>query len=228
MPDPRDFLLNTDYPIDNIVYLASGSVSVPNGTSDAISVGAHGLSFTPMPMLVWSNTADFSTSNSFIDTQMADNWFTTGAGQTYLVYATSTDVFIQRDNTSGSDKTLYYRVFCFAPSNVSDSATVPSTANSADPFVLNTDYNYLKLAAAGQLTVASPTYNHGLGYAPRVMKWGVLTGVYTTPIIQMFSVDNDPTGSGGASSGVYTSTSELGWMNPSTFDYIEYRLYADS
>lgn len=227
MADPRDFYLTTEYPIDNIVYLAEGSVSTPNGTSDFITVGSHGLPFTPLVMLVWSNDADFTVSNYFIDTALATSWFTSFAGQAYIGYANATDVFIQRDNTSGSTKTLYYRIYCFAPSDAPIDSIVPATADDGDPFAFNTQYNYLKLLHAGKLTPGSPAYTHGLGYVPRAFKWGKVGNIYQSPM-QMFQYSGDPTGSLGISTGVYIDENEIRWMNPNTFDEIEFRLYVDS
>lgn len=228
MVDSRQFLLNTDYPIDNIVFLAEGSFSSPVGFGNTITIASHGLSFTPLPMLVWSNDADFTVSNTFFDTALASTFFSGGIGQQYLPYATSSDIVIQADNSTGSTQTVYYRVYCFPPSDIPDDAIVPATANEGDSFTFNTDYNYLKMIRSGKLTTSAPTYDHNLGYVPRVLKWGILTGVYATPIVAPNFASSDTTGSAGFTTGVYATTSSIGWMNPNTFDEIEYRLYGDS
>lgn len=218
----------SDYPIEKVMFLTSGSASVPNSTVDltpGISI-PHGLPFTPLPEIVWSNTSDFSIANVRGDSAYNSSAFTTGAGQLYAVSADATNVYITRYNNSGSTQTLYYRITCLAPSDASEESVVNFTANSADKFVFNSDYNYMKLFKAGKLTSGSNTYAHGLGYIPRVRAWYGLSGSYSPDIFAQM-IDTDPTGGGGQTSGVHITSTQIIWLNPSTYDDIEYRIYLD-
>jgi hypothetical protein len=186
---------------------------------------AHNLPFTPMPILVWSNTSDFAICYENRDADYVSNSFTTGAGQFYTISADATNVGITRYNLSGASKTLYYRIFCFQPTGVDDSE-VPATNTSGDEFILNTDYNYMKLVKAGTLTSSTKTYSHGLSFTPRVQLWASI-GATTYRLLAAQLIESDPTGSGGATSGVFIDSTKIEWLNPNTFDVVHYRIYGD-
>lgn len=222
MTDHRKFLLDSDYPMDKIIYMTSGSVSVPNTTSAFPGITIpHGLPFTPLAILQWSNTSDFAITNEYRDADYVSTVFTTFAGQYYSVYANATNIYIDKYNLSGATKTLYYRVFCFQPSDASETSVVPSTENQGSKFILNTDYNYMKLFYAGILTTVANTYTHNLGYVPRVQIWEQ-TGTTTSRNIlgQEISI-------AAQSSGVHITDTQIVWLNPSTYDKIYYRIYVD-
>ena len=227
MTDARNFLLNTDTPLDKIIYIITGSIDVPNLTGDSIPITlvAHNLPFTPLPILQWSNTADFEITNELRDSDYIANSFTTGAGQYYSISADTTDILIQRYNFSGSTKTVYYRVFSFMPSDASEDSGVPFTANIGNNFVLNTDDNYMKLFNDGILTDEVP-FDHNLGYIPRVQLWEQ-TGTNIGRLVGAQDISGDPTGSLGATSGVHITTTQLIWLNPNTYDKIHFRIYYD-
>ncbi len=221
----------SDYPADMVMFLTSGSATVPNGTFDALPgiTIPHGLPFVPLPRIVWSNTPDFAVANTFSDSALYGTGFTSSAGQQYIVTATATDVRIQRYNNSGSSKTVYYRIYCFAQSDTDVNSEVEFTKNSADKYIFNSDYNYMKLLKTGRLTPGAPVYTHGLGYTPRVLVWGVVTGVnsFADPNVQAQIISTDPAGSSGITSGVFIDNNNITWLNPNTFSKVEYRIYLD-
>lgn len=222
----QDFLLTTDFPIEQVLFTIVGSTVVPNNTlSGSVNI-PHGLPFTPLPIMVWSNTSDFAIANSWFDTQYALNSFTTGAGQSHTVSANATNITIGTYNFSGSSKTVYYQIYCLAPSDASIDSIVAATANLSENFLLNTDFNYMKLAYPGRLTPSVRVFNHNLGYVPRVKFWQSGSGRYD-PLIPSFAIQSDPTGSGLLTSGLHVTATQLIWLNPTGVDYIEYRIYGD-
>jgi hypothetical protein len=222
--DPRNFLLNTDYPMDKIIFVTSGSISVPNNTNDNIVLTAHLLPFIPLCILMWSNTSNFTITNETNDEAFMATTFTSNAGQNYSCDANSTNINIRRYNFSGSTKTVYYRVICFMPSDISSDSIVPFTSSLGANFIVNTDNNYMKLYHEGFLTTINKTYNHNLGYTPRVRVWSN-TGSILLPAQE---ISNDPTGSGGATSGVYITDTQIIWLNPNTFTKLYFRIYIES
>lgn len=168
--DHRNFLLNTDFPIDKIIYKDSGSFSA---TSDIIVGGglgtihnvAHGLGFMPLIVGNFSTSPDFLTTNEiFMPIYPEAN------GIYGITNSSTTEYSVQVMNYSPNTVTVYYRVYGFMPSNVAETA-VPTSA-LADNFVLNTDYNYSKLYYNDVLPdVTTTTITHNLGYRPQVMAW---------------------------------------------------------
>ena len=215
-------LLTTDSPLDMICYKTSGSVTVPDGTLGGTHVIAHGLSFVPMPFLIWSNTSDFVISNVGGDS----GYYANGPGQYYTSVADSTNITISLNNSSGSSKVLYYRIFCFIPSTVSDDVLVPHNADQSDNFLLSTDYNYMKLDTTNRVTTIQTTFDHNLGYIPTVVCWGVQYSGAIIDTIDQGTFSSIIDGVGG-STYPYLTTTQLIWESPSTYDALEFRLYID-
>ena len=232
MADARNFLLNSDYPVDKIVYKTEDSASVPANTDDNVSAGitiAHGLPFTPLPELIWSNSSDFSvTSNTWDETYAVSSGG--GAmppdGQYYTITADDTNLYIFRYNWGVGAKTLYYRIFCFMPSTASEDSDIDGTANNASNFILDTDNNYMKVAATGRLVSGgTESYSHGLGFVPRVRYWTETSGTIGWRVTNQL-IESDPTGTT-STTGLIIDSTDLTWLNPNSFDYLHYRLYAD-
>lgn len=164
--DARNFLLNTDYPLDKIVYIHSGSFSATGGGGvGTYHSVVHDLPFTPLMVGNWSTSSDFSiTKEMFIPS------YTELTGAYCEVASDSSDFTIQAINYDSSPITVYYRVYGFMPST-SDETAAP-TSSIADNFMLNTDYNYTKLYYNDCITAeTSTTITHNLGYRPQVMAW---------------------------------------------------------
>ena len=158
--DPRDFLLNTDYELDKIVFFEDGNL-----TSTATIT--HKLNFIPLVFGVWSTDSNFSSANTI-------GWVDSSAEPGYNpvlsveAYATSTSIKITvAGNTNNVP--VYYRIYAFEPNDSRENA--PYTSKRADKFILNTDYNYCKLMKSGAFTQDDEYFNHNLGYIPQVMAW---------------------------------------------------------
>lgn len=164
--DPRDFILNTDYEMDKIVFYKTGEL--PAGSYDEPI--KHGLSFAPLVFGVFSYVDDFSGPRpipySFIT---PDNTINVDA------LADSENVYLSYINYAGTPAKIYYRLYGFEPSD--SHAHVPSTSRYAGEFILNTDYNYCKLKQKGVVNATSTvTIKHGLGYLPQTLVWGETGG----------------------------------------------------
>lgn len=163
--DSRDFLLTTDFPLDKVIYMASGSNTVPASGFPTIEI-SHNLPFRPLITGSWSLDANFSTSKDPGFPQYGD------FNQPYLeVSSTPTLLRVSPYNTTSGSVTFYWRVYGFMPPNVNEVA--PFTASQSDDFVMNTDYNYTKLFSAGiaNLTSGNVSIDHNLGYRPQVEIW---------------------------------------------------------
>lgn len=170
--NPRDFLLNTDYELDKIIYFKEGNFI---GNTEF----QHELSFTPLVFGVWSTDSNFSSVNTL---GVADP--STEAGYTpFLGVECSADSsaikLVASGENSGSTR-IYYRVYAFEPTD--SQADTPTTSNNANTFILNTDYNYCKLKATGEFTQSGQEYQHNLGYVPQVMAWVKTTPTYGSTI----------------------------------------------
>lgn len=180
----KDMLVTSDYPLDKVVYLNSGSGSIASGGTITI---AHGLSFTPLTGLVWSTTSDFSISYS-------DNSGSFPSGNPGFFYSLqvavssdSTNIYLDANGTAGST-TIYYRIFAFQPDD--SNVDLPGTSSTADDFTISTDYNYSKLFEASHFTGSAgstTTISHNIGELPKVLTW-YKVGTRTYPVAFM-SVD---------------------------------------
>jgi len=161
----NNLLLSTDFPLDKIIYMNSGSISVPSGSSLDINV-PHNLPFRPLLIATWSTTADFA-----ISYEQGVSGFTDLSIPQLSVQSTPTDIRFLPLNYTGSTLTYYWRVFGFMPSDVDAEAIF--TSATADSFVLNTDYNYTKLWDSGIKLWASgtQTIDHNFGYRPQIEIW---------------------------------------------------------
>lgn len=156
--DPRDFILNTDYEMDKIVYFTEGSISL-----DPYEINIpHKLGFTPLVFGVCATQSDFSDSRSIpFQVQTPDGYIS------FSVLADSTNIRISFGSYNMANR-MYYRIYAFEPTD--SHAKVGGTSKNAKQFILNTDYNYCKLYKAG-ITTGATTLKHNLGYLPQVMAW---------------------------------------------------------
>lgn len=177
--DPRDFLLNTDYEMDKVIYYKDGEIT-PN--SYGIATIAHKLPFAPLLTGVWSKTSDFTEPHAFF--KVSPSYSSTAGAYKYMIDA----VELQNDSTNitlhllsglSNNPTVYnyyVRIFGFEPSDGRNNT--PATSQYAKNFILNTDYNYLKLHSKGVLPVTYSggypqpvTITHDLGYIPQALFW---------------------------------------------------------
>lgn len=174
-----NFLFNTDYKLDKVVYLDSRSFTM-SAFGNSNTTIAHGLSFTPLVNAVWSTSSDFSVVYGL------GGGPRTGATRDYpvAVDADATNVYIAGNNNTGSSVTIYIRVYGFMPSDVNADV---ANLSPGDSLALSTDYNYTKLIDADVITGPSSggrtdTITHGLGYRPQAAVW-LKRGSTTAPFI---------------------------------------------
>ena len=159
--NPRDFLLNTDYEMDKIIYFKDGNFT---GSTEL----QHGLSFTPLVFGIWSTDSNFSSVNTLgVVDSGSEAGYTPVLGVSCS--ATSNKITLTSSGENSGSTKIYYRVYAFEPSG--SLATIPSTSDEANTFIMNTDYNYCKLKATGEFTSSGQEYAHNLGYIPQVMAW---------------------------------------------------------
>ena len=182
--DPRDFLLNTDFGMDKIIYYKEVHRTVSSITNVTIP---HELPTAPLIFGVWATNPDFTNSHNISDGEHPwDNvLIVRGHADTKNVYLTLVPNYTQQGYVSTD---FYIRIFGFEPGyNWEDIVThevlvlkgkkIPPTSKYAKKFILNTDYNYLKLVRAGKISQhyessdQSWRFTHGLGYVPQVMLW---------------------------------------------------------
>lgn len=174
---PR-FAIDTDFPLDKVVYTYSGSISLNPWTSwsgTVTQVTTTGLSYDVLPIMFYSTTPDFSicyqSESSPPDPNFRNIYL-------YNVNCSASGGKVTVNATSFADPavTIYYRVFCFEPTNIN--LDTPATNVGVDNFMLNSDYNYTKLYLAGIASWTTTSYvstpiviNHNLGYIPQVLCW---------------------------------------------------------
>ena len=161
MTDARNFLLNTDYPIDKISGYYEGSETVLAGGTSAPTV-THGLGYRPLYFMKWSTTPDFSISYDELGVSTINNL-------SFNAQTSNTTLFLFAGNNTASTVTFYYRVVYFMPPDVDLDA--PITAPDLESLQFSTDFNYTKIFAEGINASATGTINHNLGYYPQVEVW---------------------------------------------------------
>lgn len=214
MAKPTDFLLNTDYEMDKIVYFKSGSC-LPGGTPTSYQeqyIDEFDLGFVPLISTVFSFSEDFS------DTRM-DYMLTYNDSCVISVDARMDGIALRYANTDLNQR-LYYRIYGFEPSN--STASVGKTQKDAKQFMLNTDYNYCKLYQKGIVT-EDTTITHNLGYTPFVLAWQESPWTNPSP-----SVISPLWGSGLVDIGIpeistNDTTVKISGVSPN--DKIHYRIY---
>ena len=158
--DPNDFLLNTDYEMDKIIFFESGEFT------SSVTI-THGLDFIPLPFGVWSTDENFSSTNPL---GWRDSSTEPGYTPTLSVecYANGTSIKLEAAGNTNNTK-LYYRVYGFEPTDSRKNA--PRTSAKAKQMILNTDYNYCKLLKFGTFASDNEEFSHNLGYIPQIMAW---------------------------------------------------------
>ncbi len=206
----NNFILNTDYPMDQIIYMTSGSYTqVGSGDVGTTISIPHGLSFRPLLIGSWSTLSDFSITKEMFMPIYSD------VDGTYVsIYSNDTNLLIHGFKNTTGNQTIYYRVFGFMPSNVN--VDVNTTASNSDIFVFSTDYNYTKLLYSGIATAAATTtITHNLGYNPQVIAWAKdISITYGTGVINQ---DYDS----------YITVTTTTVVIHSTAKDVHYRIYAD-
>ena len=177
MSKPDDFLLNTDYEMDKIIYFKEGKFTP--GQFGRVEI-PHTLGIAPLITGVWSKYADFSEPHNFSGV----SGIVDPSSNSYVVdtvSCASDDNKIALTQFSGPISSqihydFYVRLMGFEPSG--SHKNLPKTSQNANKFILNTDYNYLKLYKAGAEDVVDSggmyqpiTIQHDLGYHAQALFW---------------------------------------------------------
>ena len=169
-----NFLLNSDFPVDKIVIIKTGTMSI-NNTDTTI---AHGLAFTPLVGGCWSYTSDFAVSYPFGTGEFPSGNPTYPFAHMISANVDATNITLHGLDVPGTAPTAYYRLYGLETSD--STATISPVVGLGDSFVLNTDYNYMKLYVEGTSVPGASTpitVTHNLGYKPRVDAWITYTGI---------------------------------------------------
>ena len=141
MENPNNFLVNTDYPFDMIVYFKEYEFTTTSSTNQSVTI-PHSLGFTPLLFGSWSDKQDFADSFTLLDEAF-------GADKiTLYVEADSSNIYINKyQHDAQPGKKLYLKIYGFAPTTWTGDCE--PTANTNSFLLLNTDVSYVPLLAAG-------------------------------------------------------------------------------
>jgi len=209
MTDARNFLFNSDFPIDKIIGFQTGSFTKTSADS-APFVVAHGFSFAPLYILQWSTSSTFVPA--FSEQLLGDGFTPLLEAQT-----TATDVKFFY-NVPSAPVTFHYRVYFMMPPDVDVSVPI---LTGLDNFRLNTDFNYTKIIEEGKI-LSTTTITHGLGYFPLVDFWIHRT---SDDVIRHFPVSETDAGNEG---GAIVTTTTVTFYLPTGHDFMYYKIYGDS
>lgn len=145
MENPNNFLVNTDYPFDMIVYFNDYAIT-PNGSVNQTVTLPHSLGFTPLLFGYWSESEDFATTHPLSDLGGNSGLYATNI----YVESDENNVYIQKYTTTAKKNTKYYlRIYGFAP--ISWTGDCEPTAQTNSFLLLDTDKEYAPLLAAGEV-----------------------------------------------------------------------------
>lgn len=173
--DPRDFLINTDYEMDKIVFVGEGIIQTTPGNEQDAYIST-GLPFYPLAFGICAYDKDFKNAWSI---PHSTDYYMIGTNPVTLEAELSINVHTEKNmivvsykaaSTASNVRPMYYRVYAFEPTT--SNAKVGATKGHAGTFLLNSDHNYRKLykkghAMAGETVVI----NHNLGYIPQCRFW---------------------------------------------------------
>ena len=177
--------MTSDYPMDKIIYFHEGEYDFSRSLITPAAIIPHGLPFAPLVFAVFS----------------LDNWQTTltepneSPNTICVVDSTNINLYAYR----GAGGRFKIRIFGFEPSD--SSAILSPTSAQASSFILNSDFNYLKLYMADKGVVdgsGNAAINHNLGFVPIALVWyeylsGSVRGLSRIELSENLTTDN-PTG----------------------------------
>lgn len=180
MPDPttaKDFILNSDYPPEKVVYKRSGTVSVNAHATHANAqmwTFPHGLGFAPLCRGAYKWNTSFEPLTHWVE--LGTTYYLSAAPMFLCAaYSDDTNVYLYIWNQSGASTTISYRIVGFTDPAISASVEpLPSLGGS---MLFDTDKNYLKVVGSGAVDIpinsssTIHTINHGLGYIPNCYAW---------------------------------------------------------
>lgn len=164
----KDFVLSSDYPIDQVIY-RSDTIPVPVNAHDYNDItipNTYGSAF--LPIAQFSTSSDFS-QNAF---EVNASGFNNRGEYQYSsnVRVDNNLIYISTSNRTDAAVTFYFRIIGFA---LEPHRKASFTSHYHD-MTFNTDNNQLKLYKAGTVLVNTNEeirIVHNLGYKPLVLLW---------------------------------------------------------
>lgn len=142
MENPNNFLVNTDYPLDMIIYYKYHSFKTNSSKTQDITI-AHNLGFAPLLFGSWSFNQDFSKAFSLLSDAYGDNQLALS------VKSDENNIYIHKYQYSPQQKNVYIKIYGYAPTTWTGDCE--PTAQSNGPLILDTDNKYASLLAAGAI-----------------------------------------------------------------------------
>ena len=170
----KKMIMDSRYPIDKVVFLATGNFSIGASSSQIISF-THGLSFIPLCSGNWSTVSDFSIQYEYSSGTYSSSYPGYLFDTFFNIYADSTSVYVDGYNL-GAAKTIYIRIYAFEPPT--SQALIAGIASSGDKFVVDSRLKYPKLfmnnyidIPAGGMSDTFVYVDHNIGTIPQAMGW---------------------------------------------------------
>ena len=207
--NPDQFILNTDYPVEQIIGSSSGSFTRNDSNFITPHTLSHGFTFAPLYIMQWSTNPSFIPAYS--EQLMGD-----GSVPLLEAQTDASTTYLYSFVPSGS-VTFYYRVVYFMPPDIN--IDVSETASAYNTYVFNTERQYPKVVLQGKTT--GGTIVHNLGFYPMVDFW--LHRVSDGRIRHFPMTETDSGNEGGA----IITTNSVQFLPPSGHDYAYYKIYGD-
>lgn len=160
----QDFLLNTDYSADKIVWLKDGSISANAGSNDIRLSNTLGVNLFVRGVFSRDN---FQTAYEF----GTDKYLANSLVLDFSSYVASDTSEVLANIWLNSSSTVQYRLWGVVNEAETQNLDINGTASdTTNEFIVNTKYNLPRLYAEGY---ANPDtdYNHSLGFIPYVDVW---------------------------------------------------------
>ncbi len=216
----KDFVLTSDYPIDQVVYRSDIIPVTAQGYNTSRVNIAHGVGQEFLPIGQYSLSGDFSSNVFGVGSSEAGPGgilkFSTRLG------VSSSTMAIEVVNQTQSTETLYFRAIGLAIEGTH--RPFASTSHYHD-LTFNTDTNQLKLVDSGSAVVgsnASVSIPHSLGYIPTALVWQ--SSWLGITLVDYVSVENELFGQNVFIDSQNIIISRQGLEGTSTYYY---RIYAD-
>lgn len=188
-----DFLLNSDYEMDKIVWVHNMHVTNALTTTMKVDVPVN------LCLLIigfYSTNSDFSESRMIGDGIVRAGSYTDGVGEE-AIKNTVIEVYVDGVREQGQVNDVYIKLYGLLPtkykeeeipeemreyinSEICEKARVKPTNVNANKFIINTNNNYLKLVKKCA-PLEGVKYEHNLGYVPQVLAWHDMWGLSHSP-----------------------------------------------
>lgn len=172
MPQPKNFILNSDRSIPMLALNLSTSIDVPVGEfwNENQKIIKHNLPFTPLIVGQWSTNHNFSPAYD-LSTQIPIFYGSSQPPFVVDIGADNNNIYINCQHNNQFATTFFFRLTGFMPP---DYEGLIANVEDSTNFRLNSDFNYLKILEQRKVIVeanANLAINHNLGYIPQAKVW---------------------------------------------------------